>query len=159
MTKLNKRFIISQRKEVVVNNFKGISYVHLFDKVNGKSISFTSSEYQRFNDKHGDICNAFKSLKPREEKHKMGQKKRKSTNDDESRKRKTNCESDDDLSPNRSVKDDYDDYEDDDDDDDNYDERRVKKDVRKRKKIIRVKRCQNSNAVDVGEDDSCESAD
>jgi len=151
MTKSNKRFVISHRKEAVVNTFKGISYVHLFDKVSGKSISFQSSEYHRFHEKHGDISSALKIIESKEEeKHKVIQKKNKkkkmSANEGGSRKRKTNDDYDediDDVSDDRSVN-------------DSCDEDEVKKDVRRRKKIVRVKRCGNN--VD-NDDDSYDSED
>ena len=63
-----KTIEIGSRKKANINEYKGVSYIHFYDNLKGKSFSFSSSEFKELMQKKEEIEQCFIFLNRRREK-------------------------------------------------------------------------------------------
>ena len=63
-----KSFEIGPRKKANINEYKGVSYIHFYDKAKGKNLSFSSSEFKDLMSKKDEIEQCFVFLNRQREK-------------------------------------------------------------------------------------------
>ena len=79
MAKTNKVVSIGSRKEGTINRYRGKAYIHFLDKHKGKTLTFSSDEFEILLRKRDKIKKIFKDLK-----NKKGKKSEKSFSETES---------------------------------------------------------------------------